>query len=64
MAIMRVPENVYQMIQEATMHLAASVSQHVSPTIFLEFVTELVLNTKGMQLRRLWDLQHGEDPGE
>lgn len=62
-AIMRVPENVYQAIQEAAQHLGASVGQAVSPTIFLEFAAELVLNTKGMQLRRLWDVMH-EGPQE
>lgn len=64
MAIIRVPENVYQAVQEAAQHLAQSVSQHVSPTVFLEFVSELVLNTKGIQLRRLWDHLHGEGQEE
>jgi hypothetical protein len=58
MAIMRVPENVYQMVQEATAYLGMSIGQQISPTVFLEFVTELVLNTKGMQLRRLYDAMH------
>ena len=63
-AIMRVPENVYQALVEATQHLGVSVgNKDLSLTVFLEFVAELVKNTDGMQLRRLWDLTHGENPG-
>jgi hypothetical protein len=64
MTTMRVPENVHQALVEATQHLGVSISnRELSLTAFLEFVAELVKNTDGMQLRRLWDLAHGSEPG-
>jgi len=59
-AMIRVPESVYARIQEAQQHLSVSVKANVSTTTFLEFMTEIVLNTQGQQLRKLWDVVHGE----
>lgn len=60
-SFIRVPENVYLMIKEATQRLGFVVhKKDLSTTVFLEFVSELVLNTDGNQLRRLWDVVHGD----
>lgn len=59
-ALIRVPEEVYERIQEAQAHLGASVGTKLSTTVLMEFVTELILNTQGVRLRKLWDIMHGE----
>lgn len=60
----RLPENVYLMMVEATQRLSAIVQKKdLSTTAFLEFVSDLVLNTDGNQLRRLWDIVHGMSDG-
>jgi len=61
LAMLRIPENVYEMLDEAKVHLGQSVGiRDLSTTVFMEFVTELVKNTHGPQLRRLWDAIHGD----
>jgi len=63
LAMLRIPENVYETLGEAKQHLGASVSTpNLTTTVFMEFVTELILNTQGSQLRRLWDAVHGDLP--
>ena len=60
-AMIRVPENVYARIQEARTHLGHAVGMpNLSTTVFMEFITELVSNTQAGQLRRLWDVMHGD----
>jgi len=62
---LRVPESVYTMVKEATLRLGYVVNNKtLSTTVFLEFVSELVLNTEGNQLRRLWDAMHGDTDGK
>jgi len=64
LTMLRIPENVYEMLDQAKVHLGQSVSiRDLSTTVFMEFVTELVLNTQGPQLRRLWDALHGDTEG-
>lgn len=64
-AMIRVPESVFARIHESRNHLGNSVSMpRMSITVFMEFVTELVLNTNPGQLRRLWDVMHGEGEEE
>jgi len=63
LTMLRIPENVYEMLDEAKIHLGQSVGiKDLSTTVFMEFVTELVRNTHGPQLRRLWDAIHGDMP--
>ncbi len=60
-SFIRVPESVYLMLKEATQRLGVVVhNKDLSTTVFLEFVSDLVLNTDGNQLRRLWNLVHGD----
>lgn len=62
MAMLRLPENVFQSLEEARAYLGASVGvKDLSRTVFMEFITELITNTQGTQLKRLWNLMHGED---
>lgn len=59
-SMLRVPENVYQDMMEACLHLGQSVgAPDMTITVYLEFTSELIKNTKGQQLRRLWDVMHG-----
>lgn len=57
--MVRLPESVFQMMQEAKAHLGRSVGvQNMGNATFMEFVSELIMNTQGIQLRRLWDAVH------
>lgn len=58
--MIRIDEDVYNRLQEAQQHLSASVGTNLSTTVFMEFITELILNTQGVRLRKLWDIMHGE----
>ena len=64
MVTMRLPENVHQALVEATQHVGVSVNnKNLSLTAFLEFAAEVFKNTQGQQVRRLWDIAHGESQG-
>jgi hypothetical protein len=64
-SFVRLPENVYLLMKEAAQRLGAVVHQKdLSTTVFIEFVSELVINTEGDQLRRLWNVVHGMSDGE
>jgi len=59
-AMLRIDENVFDRLLEAQQHLSASVGQTLSTIVFMEFITELILNTQGTRLRKLWLIMHGE----
>lgn len=60
-----IPESVFLNLDQARMHLGRSVGRtNLSVSVFMEFVTELIANTDGSLLRRLWDKMHGEDEYE
>lgn len=63
--MVRLPENVYQAMLEAKAHLGRSVGvEDMGNATFMEFVSELILNTQGIQLRRLWMAVHEGPPEE
>lgn len=61
--MVRLPETVYQAMLEAKAHLGRSVgTEDMGNATFMEFVSELILNTQGIQLRRLWMAVHEGPP--
>jgi hypothetical protein len=64
-SFVRLPESVYLMLKEAVQRLGVVLNKNdLSTTVFVEFVSELVINTDGNQLRRLWNVVHGMSDGE